>query len=87
MQLLGRGLQFGVDRVGGGQQELAGFGEGDPAGAAVHQRGAGPAFERGDLLGDRRGGVAQLGGGPGEAARAGDFTQDGQPVRIDQQFS
>jgi hypothetical protein len=31
--------------------------------------------------------VAQRRGGPGEATRARDFSQDSEPVYVDQQFS
>jgi hypothetical protein len=86
-QLLGGYLQLGVDRVGGTEQDPAGVGEGDAAGAALHEDGAGAAFEGGDLLGYRRRCVVQGRGRPGEAASAGDLPQYGQAMRVDQQFS
>ena len=86
-QLLCGYLQLGVDRVGGGEQDPAGVGEGDAPRAAVHEHGARASFEGGDLLGHRRRRVAQRGGRPGEAARARDLPQHGQTMRVDQQFS
>jgi len=86
-QLLRGYLQLGVDRVGGGEQDPAGVGEGDAARAAVHEHGARASFERGDLLGHRRRRVAQRRGGPGEAAGARDFSQHSEAVDVDQQFS
>ena len=86
-QLLCGYLQLGVDRVGGGEQDPAGVGEGDAARAALHEHGARAAFEGGDLLGHRRRRVVQHRGRPGEAARARDLPQDGQAMRVNQQFS
>ncbi len=86
-QLLRSGLQLGVDRVGGGEQDPAGVGEGDAARAALHEHDARTSFERGDLLGHRRRRVVQHRSRPGEAARARDFPQHGQAMCVDQQFS
>ena len=86
-QLLGSRLQLGVDRVGGGEQDPAGVGEGDAARAALHEHGARASFEGGDLLRHRRRRVAQHRSRPGEAARARDFPQHGQAMCVDQQFS
>ena len=86
-QLPCRCLQFGVYRVGGGEEEPPGVGEDDAAGAALHQRDARPALKGGDLLGDRGRSAAQLGCGPGEAASMGNFPQHQQPLHVDQQFS
>jgi hypothetical protein len=86
-QPLCSGLQFGVDRVGGGKQSPAGVGEGDPARAAFDQDDAGAPFEGDDLLGHRRQRVVQHRRRPGEAARARDFPQHGEAVDVDQQFS
>jgi len=52
-QLLCGYPQLGVDRVGGGEQDPAGVGEGDPARAALHEHDACASFEGGDLLGHR----------------------------------
>ena len=86
-QLLRSQLQLGVDRVGGGEQDPAGVGEGDAARAALHEHDARASFEGGDLLGHRRRRVVQRRSRPGEAARARDFPQHGQAMRVDQQFS
>ena len=86
-QLLCSYLQLGVDRVGGGEQNPAGVGEGDAARAALHEHDARASFEGGDLLGHRRRRVVQHRSRPGEAARARDLPQYGQAMHVDQQFS
>ena len=86
-QLLRSRLQLGVDRVGGGEQDPAGVGEGDAARAALHEHDASTSFEGGDLLGHRRRRVVQHRSRPGEAARARDFPQHGEALCVDQQFS
>ena len=80
-------LQLGVDRVGRYEQGPAGVGEDDAPGAAIDEHDAGPSFEGGDLLRHRRRRVVQRRGGPGEAARARDFSQHSEAVYVDQQFS
>jgi len=76
-----------VDRVGGGEQNPAGVGEADAAGAAFDEHHAGTSFEGGDLLGHCRRRVVQRRSRPGEAARACDFPQHSEAVYVDQQFS
>jgi hypothetical protein len=80
-------LQFGVDRVGRGEQGPAGVGEDYAPGAAFDEHAAGSSLEGGNLLRHRRRRVVQRRGGSGEAARARDFSQHSEAMHVDQQFS
>ena len=61
--------QLGEDRVGVADDGIAGLGEPDPAGAALHEHGPGLALERGDLLGHGGLGEGERLGRGGERAR------------------
>ncbi|GAA3164125.1 hypothetical protein GCM10020001_106210 [Nonomuraea salmonea] len=67
-------------RIGVFQQAAARRGGRD--GAAGQQRQPQVALQRGDLLGDGRLGVAELGGGGRERAVAGDGDERGQQMRV-----
>ena len=57
-------LELGQDELGMRDEQDAGVGEDDPAGAALEQGDPGLALERGDLLRDRRRGVGQRSAAP-----------------------
>ena len=68
------------------QEGLAGFGQGDPAGAAVEQSGLQAVFQPGDLAADVGGGDAELPGRTAEVAEFGDadeFVQSAPSAHAD----
>ncbi len=76
------GVEAARERVGVAEQQLPGLGQGEPARAAVEQRRADLALERGDLLGDR--GLRQ-GEGLGRARERGapgDLAEGEQAPRL-----
>ena len=77
-----RRLELAEDDLGVLRQELACLGEHDAAGAALEQPHAGFTLERGDLLGDGRGGVGQHVGGAGERAAPRDLPQHTQSADV-----
>ena len=76
-------LDHGQDALGVAGQAPARVGQLGPARRPVEQRGARLALERGQLLGDRGRGVAEDGGGPGDAAARGEFLEQTEPVQIE----
>ena len=76
-------LQLGEDRVGVAEQDLAGGGQPYAPAAAVEQAVARLLLQRGELLGDGRGGEVQRGGRGGHRTVVGHRTQDAQPPRVD----
>jgi hypothetical protein len=63
------------------------LGEHHAAGAPLDDGCADRTFQRGDLLGDRRGCEQQRSGRLAEAPVGGHRAEDAQPLYVDQQFS
>jgi hypothetical protein len=80
-----RCVQPGDDRLGVLDERRADLGEdgGPPTAGAVEDRGADDAFEHGDLLADRRLGVAECRRRGGERALACDRSQGGQMAELE----
>ena len=64
-------------------QLLAGGRQPAAAAVALEQRHAGLALERGELLGDRRGGVAERVGGGGDRPAGGELAQDAEAADVE----
>jgi hypothetical protein len=82
VQLLAGGGDAGEDGRGVLAQRAPGLGQANAAGAALQQRQAGLVFERRDVAGDRRLGVAEGLGGGAERAAAGDLIEGLQMPEI-----
>ena len=87
------GLQLGLglgeprhDRVGVPHERLARLGEADAARVALHERAAGLALERRDLLADGGLGEAQRLGGGAERAAESDLPEDPHTANVKHQF-
>ena len=62
---------------------LAGGGQAPAAAVPLEQRDAGLALERGELLGDRGGGVAERVGGGRDRAAGGELAQDAEAADVE----
>ena len=79
---LGR-LELAQDALRALHQLLAGGREAAAAAVALEQRDAGLALERGELLGDRRGGVAERVGGGRDRPAGGELAQDAEAADVE----
>ena len=85
-QLLLGAVQAGADGRAVTDQGSAGVGQFRRARAALDQCQPGVAFQRGDVLADRRLGQAQRLGGGGERAARGDLAQHPDATDVSYQF-
>jgi hypothetical protein len=76
------GLELAQDALGAGHELLARRGQPAAAAVALEQRDAGLALERRELLGDRRGGVAEGVGGGGDRPAGGELAQDAEATDV-----
>src|ERR671910_519816 len=79
---LGR-LELAQDALRALDELLAGRGQAPPAAVALEQRDAGLAFERGELLGDRRRRVAERFRGGSDRAAGGELAQDAESANVE----
>ena len=83
LQLGGRRLQLGQDRLGAADQPPARLRQVHPAAAPVEQRHAGLALERRELLGDGRRGEGERARCRGDRAARGDLAQHAHAAHVE----
>ena len=78
-------LELGEDGVGVAEQDAGGGREADAAAVGLDELLADLALERGDLLGDGRGGEVERVGGGRDRAAVGELAQGAQAAQVDHQ--